>query len=71
MELSQITATRNAAGRIATMMKNEKKEVMRVYQNAYEGKGDVVRMRIFLISPAWYKGINRLYDKVVIPFRNK
>ena len=71
MELSQISATRDAARRIATMMKKEKKEVLRVYQNAYEGKGDVVRMRIFLISPAGYKGINRLYEKVVIPFRNK
>ena len=53
------------------MMKNEKKEVLRVYQNAYEGKGDVVRMHIFLISPTGYKTVNKLYEEVVIPFRNK
>lgn len=71
MELSQISATMDAARRIATMMKKEKKEVLRVYQNAYEGKGDVARMRIFLMSPTGYKVINKLYEKVIIPFRYK
>ncbi len=53
------------------MMKSEKKEILRVYQSAYEGNGDVARMRIFLMSPTGYKVINKLYEKVIIPFRYK
>lgn len=71
MELSQQVETRNAAKQIASMMKNEKADILKVYGNAYEGKGDVVRMNIFMMSPTAYKIMNKLYEKVIIPLRKK
>mgnify|MGYP003023743667 FL=1 len=71
MELSQQAETRNAAKQIASMMKNEKAVILKVYGNAYEGKGDVVRMNIFMMSPTAYKIMNKLYEKVIIPLRKK
>lgn len=71
MELSQQVETRNAAKQIASMMKNEKAVILKVYGNAYEGKGDVVRMNIFMMSPTAYKIMNKLYEKVIIPLRKK
>lgn len=71
MELSQQAETRNAAKQIASMMKNEKAVILKVYGNAYEGKGDVVRMNIFMMSPTAYKIMNKLYEKVIIPLRMK
>ena len=53
------------------MMKNEKAVILKVYGNAYEGKGDVVRMNIFMMSPTAYKIMNKLYEKVIIPLRKK
>ncbi|MCI5610667.1 MAG: glycosyltransferase [Roseburia sp.] len=71
MELSQQVETRNAAKQIASMMKNEKADILKVYGNAYEGKGDVVRMNIFMMSPTAYKIMNKLYEKVIIHLRKK
>lgn len=60
-----------AAKKIAKMMKAEKQEILRVYQDAYEGRGDRVRMRTFLVMPAGYMILNKVYEKVIIPLRNK
>lgn len=71
MELSQQAETRNAAKQIASMMKNEKAVILKVYGNAYEGTGDAVRMNIFMMSPTAYKIMNKLYEKAIIPLRKK
>ena len=71
IDLSGQAETAAAAKRIATMMKAEKQEILRVYQKDCEGRGDRVRMRTFLIMPAGYMILNKVYEKVIIPLRNK
>lgn len=71
MELSEQNETRDAAGKLAIMMKHEKNDILSVYQNAYEGRGDVTRMKLFMISPTGYKLMSKLYEKVIIPLRKK
>ena len=69
MELRKQKEYRAAANRIADMMCSEKKEVLRVYQEQFQSKGDTIRMKLFLMSPDMYYGINRLYERVILPLR--
>ena len=71
MELRKQKEYRAAANRIADMMCSEKKEVLRVYQEQFQSKGDTTRMKLFLWSPDMYYGINWLYERVILPFRRK
>lgn len=51
------------------MLRNERSEINRIYQKEYVAKGDQVRMRLALTMPGIYYLAVRLYDKLVIPFR--
>ena len=69
MELAVGEETRTAAKRIAGIMRDERVEIRRVYTNAFEGKGDVIRMQLFLISPRLYRSVNQIYERIVLPHR--
>lgn len=69
MELAVGEETRTAAKRIAGIMRDERAEIRRVYTNAFEGKGDVIRMQLFLVSPRLYRGVNQIYERIVLPHR--
>ena len=69
MELAVGEETRTAAKRIAGIMRDERAEIRRVYTNAFEGKGDVIRMQLFLVSPGLYRIINKMYEDIVLPHR--
>lgn len=71
LELGKEKETVKAAKRLAGMMMEEKQEIRAVYANAYGGKGDVARMKLFLLSPALYRFVNSLYEQVVIPLKSK
>ena len=69
MELAVGEETRTAAKRIASIMRDERAEIRRVYTNAFEGKGDVIRMQLFLNSPRLYRSVNQIYERIVLPHR--
>ena len=69
MELAVGEETRTAAKRIAGIMRDENAEIRRVYTKAFEGKGDVIRMQLFLVSPGLYRIINKIYEDIVLPHR--
>ncbi len=71
MDLSAYPETTEAAKKLAGMMKSERREIKRVYHKAYGGRGDVVRMHMFLITPSGYMALNKMYEKVIIPLRSK
>ena len=69
MELAVGEETRTAAKRIVGIMRDERAEIRRVYTNAFEGKGDVIRMQLFLVSPRLYRSVNQIYERIVLPHR--
>ncbi len=60
---------KEAAKKLAELLKSEKDEVKRIYQNDFIPVGDKVRMKLALATPAGYYVIVKLYDKFVIPLR--
>lgn len=62
MELAAHLETKKASAQLASMMHQDKNEINRVYRNAFGGKGDVVRMKLYLFSPKLYRRVNRLYE---------
>lgn len=61
-----------ASGReLMTFLKNEEKEIKGIYENTYVARGDRVRMKLALCSPGIYYGIAKLYDKLIIPLRQR
>ena len=69
MELSDSEETANAAQKIEHMMREEKREIKRVYGKAFENKGDVLRMQLFLISAKGYRVINKIYVHGIVALR--
>ncbi len=57
------------AQRIAGELKQDKAAIRRVYQGSNVSNGDRARMRLFLLSPALYAFVVRLYEKFVIPIK--
>lgn len=60
---------KEAANELIRILKEEKDEVKRIYQNDFVSIGDKVRMKLALIAPSGYYWIVMLYDKFVIPLR--
>lgn len=58
-----------SAEMLAELLKEEKKNIDKIYQKEYVAKGDKVRMKMFLLSPGLYYGVVKLYDNVIIPLR--
>lgn len=59
------------AKRLVNEIRADRQELLRVYQSNLVSKGDQVRMKLFLCSPSLYAIAVRLYENVIIPFRNK
>ena len=59
------------AKRLVDEIRADRQELLRVYQSNLVSKGDQVRMKLFLCSPSLYAIVVRLYENVIIPFRNK
>lgn len=62
---------KEAAGRLMQLLKGEKAEIKRVYQQGFVPVGDRVRMKLALVMPGGYYRIVRLYDRFVIPLRQR
>lgn len=60
---------KEAAGRLAAMMKEERCHIREIYGNTFVKAGDKVRMRLFLGSPGLYAMTVKIYDKIIIPMR--
>lgn len=60
---------KEAAGRLADMLRKEKEEIAGIYANAFVAAGDKTRMKLFLCSPGAYYLTVKLYDKIIIPLR--
>lgn len=60
---------RGAARQLIQLLKNEKAEVKRIYQNDFVSTGDKVRMKLAMAAPSGYYVVVRLYNKFVIPLR--
>lgn len=69
MELSDNAETANAAKEIVHMMREEKKEIKRVYSKVFERKSDIVRMQLFLISAKGYCVINKMYVHGIVALK--
>lgn len=57
------------AQRIAGELQRDKAAIKRVYRDGVVPRGDKARMRLFLLSPALYAFVVKLYEKFVIPIK--
>lgn len=62
---------KEVAKRLVAEIKKDKAETDRVYASGIVTKGDRMRRRLFLISPAAYAQVVRVYEKLIIPLRQK
>lgn len=69
LDLSARRETRADAKRLSGMMRKDAAEIRRVYANAYGGRGDVVRMKLFLRSPLLYRAADGVYARMVVPVK--
>lgn len=51
------------------LFREDKQKIRKIYQNSYVALGDKLRMKLFLLSPAAYYYVVKLYEKVIIPLR--
>lgn len=61
----------DTAARLIGEIRQDEAEIKRVYGSPIVPKGDRLRMKLFLASPSIYAGVERLYEKVVVPLRCK
>lgn len=62
---------KEVAKRLVAEIKKDKPETDRVYASGIVTKGDRMRRRLFLISPAAYAQVVRVYEKLIIPLRQR
>lgn len=62
---------KKAAKQLAEMLRKEKRHISEVYRNDFVAAGDKVRMKLFLSCQGLYYGIVKVYDKVIIPMRQR
>ena len=60
---------KEAADRLAAMLKGERGEIRRIYGNGFVAFGDKVRMQVMLAWPGGYYILVKGYERVVIPLR--
>lgn len=60
-----------SARQLMQMLYDEKGEIRRIYAENYVTKGDRVRMKLALAMPGFYCLTVKIYDKYVIPFRQR
>lgn len=62
---------KDSARRLSALLREEKEKIKEIYHSDFVAAGDKVRMKLFLFSPGSYYGIVKLYDKLIIPLRQK
>lgn len=62
---------KEAGRRLMSLLKNERGEVIRIYKKEFVPVGDKVRMKVAFVTPGGYYQIVKLYDKFIIPLRQK
>ncbi|GFI45496.1 putative glycosyltransferase EpsJ [Lachnospiraceae bacterium] len=60
-----------AARELAGLLRREREEIRRIYGNSFVAAGDKARMALALLWPGAYYQAVRLYDRLVIPLRQK
>lgn len=68
---AKTTESKEAAKKIASEWQENKKEIHRLSHLDFSTGGDRVRMGCMSWNPYVYHMVNRIYNKVVIPLRNK
>lgn len=62
---------KKASKRLFAMLREKKDEIRSLYRADFSKKGDRVRMNFFLSAPGAYYRIAGLYDRTVVPLRNR
>lgn len=62
-------ASKNVAKRLISVIKGDTEQIKTLYQTARIARGDKVRMKVFLWSPALYSLINQGYEHWMIPIK--
>ncbi len=62
---------KEAADKLIRMLQSEKRQIIEIYQKEYVAMGDRVRMKMALRTPKLYYYTVKVYDKVIIPLRQR
>ena len=62
---------KDSGKQLIAFLKSEKKEIQQVYRKEFVTVGDRVRMKLVLLAPGLYYILVKLYDKIIIPLRQK
>ena len=62
---------KDSGKQLIAFLKSEKREIQRVYRKEFVTVGDRVRMKLVLLAPGLYYILVKLYDKIIIPLRQK
>lgn len=65
------TNQQDLAARLVHLLKSEEKKINSVYRREWSTKGDRIRMKMMLKAPGWYYRAVKLYEKYLIPYRQK
>jgi len=62
---------KGAARQLAAMLQSEKGHISQIYGSDFVKTKDRVRMKLFLTCPNLYHAVVKIYDKVIIPMRQR
>lgn len=62
---------KDAAREIAAQMEADREQINYLYNSDIASVGDRERMRLFLLCPPLYAGTNHIYEKIVVPLRQR
>lgn len=68
---AQNNKNKEVATRLIREVRQEKDEMDRVYGSGIVSRGDKMRRRLFLLCPPLYAAVVRMYEKFVIPLRQR
>ncbi len=71
LEFRADPSTMPYAKRLETEMLAEKDRVLMLLKEPFASRGDRVRMRLFLASPALYAKVSGLYENTVVKWKNR
>jgi glycosyltransferase involved in cell wall biosynthesis len=64
-------SAKKTAKRLADEIKGDREEISRIYLSDEVSKGDRARMKLFMASPSLYALTVKIYERVIIPIRQK
>ncbi len=71
LEFRADPAMADYAERLEKEIRAEKEQVLALLHEPFASRGDKVRIRLFLTSPAAYARISGLYDRTIVRWRNR